>query len=162
MAKAAFVWFSGFGGTSFQNQIFCRLKEHVGCVSQAKVTPKLTPKQFGILYVGITSVRKQISLMALLQDRIGIYKTLKFNSKYSSLNPLSPLATSLGMIWMQPLGHSGSHNRAIHPLLRSLHNHQPNCPLFISSVRSSSGYHGLIEIRSRPLFQIFQILQILK
>ena len=33
--------------------------------------------------------------------------------------------------------------------------------LIISSVRSSSGYHGLIEIR-RPLFQIFQILQILK
>ena len=32
---------------------------------------------------------------------------------------------------------------------------------FISSVRSSSGYHGLIEIRN-PLFQIFQILQILK
>ena len=31
----------------------------------------------------------------------------------------------------------------------------------ISSVRSSSGYHGLIEIRN-PLFQIFQILQILK
>ena len=37
--------------------------------------------------------------------------------------------------------------------------------LFVSSVRSSSGYHGLIEIRSaaaKPLFQIFQILQILK
>ena len=34
---------------------------------------------------------------------------------------------------------------------------------FISSVRSSSGYHGLIEIRSgKPLFQIFQILQIRK
>ena len=34
---------------------------------------------------------------------------------------------------------------------------------FISSVRSSSGYNGLIEIRSsNPLFQIFQILQILK
>ena len=34
---------------------------------------------------------------------------------------------------------------------------------FVSSVRSSSGYHGLIEIRSsNPLFQIFQILQILK
>ena len=36
---------------------------------------------------------------------------------------------------------------------------------FVSSVRSSSGYHGLIEIRSaaaKPLFQIFQILQILK
>jgi len=33
--------------------------------------------------------------------------------------------------------------------------------LFISSVRSSSGYHGLIEIRN-PLFQIFQILQIRK
>ena len=37
---------------------------------------------------------------------------------------------------------------------------------FISSVRSSSGYHGLIEIRSsssaNPLFQIFQILQIRK
>ena len=32
---------------------------------------------------------------------------------------------------------------------------------FVSSVRSSSGYHGLIEIRN-PLFQIFQILQILK
>ena len=35
----------------------------------------------------------------------------------------------------------------------------------VSSVRSSSGYHGLIEIRSsaaNPLFQIFQILQILK
>ena len=35
-------------------------------------------------------------------------------------------------------------------------------PFFVSSVRSSSGYHGLIEIRSRPLFQIFQILQIRK
>ena len=35
--------------------------------------------------------------------------------------------------------------------------------LFVSSVRSSSGYHGLIEIRaSNPLFQILQILQILK
>ena len=35
--------------------------------------------------------------------------------------------------------------------------------LFVSSVRSSSGYHGLIEIRaSNPLFQIFQILQIRK
>ena len=33
----------------------------------------------------------------------------------------------------------------------------------VSSVRSSSGYHGLIEISSsNPLFQIFQILQILK
>ena len=32
---------------------------------------------------------------------------------------------------------------------------------FVSSVRSSSGYHGLLEIR-QPLFQIFQILQILK
>ena len=35
----------------------------------------------------------------------------------------------------------------------------------ISSVRSSSGYHGLLEIRQQqqqPLFQIFQILQILK
>ena len=34
----------------------------------------------------------------------------------------------------------------------------------VSSVRSSSGYHGLIEIRqrSKPLFQIFQFLQILK
>ena len=35
-----------------------------------------------------------------------------------------------------------------------------NHPL-ISSVRSSSGYHGLLEIR-QPLFQIFQILQIRK
>ena len=33
--------------------------------------------------------------------------------------------------------------------------------LVVSSVRSSSGYHGLIEIRN-PLFQIFQILQIRK
>ena len=36
----------------------------------------------------------------------------------------------------------------------------------ISSVRSSSGYHGLLHTRSaaqlNPLFQIFQILQILK
>ena len=31
---------------------------------------------------------------------------------------------------------------------------------FISSVRSSSGYHGLLHIN--PVFQIFQILQILK
>ena len=29
---------------------------------------------------------------------------------------------------------------------------------FVSSVRSSSGYHGLIEIRN-PLFQILQILK---
>ena len=40
------------------------------------------------------------------------------------------------------------------------------CLVFVSSVRSSSGYHGLIEIRSsssaNPLFQIFQILQIRK
>ena len=45
-------------------------------------------------------------------------------------------------------------------------NHVFKKPLtFISSVRSSSGYHGLIDIRSaaqQPLFQIFQILQILK
>ena len=34
--------------------------------------------------------------------------------------------------------------------------------MFVSSVRSSSGYHGLIEIRQRPLYKIFQILQILK
>ena len=37
--------------------------------------------------------------------------------------------------------------------------------IFISSVRSSSGYHGLLHTRrsSNPLFQIFQILlQILK
>ena len=33
---------------------------------------------------------------------------------------------------------------------------------FISSVRSSSGYHGLLEGSANPLFQIFQILQILK
>ena len=33
-------------------------------------------------------------------------------------------------------------------------------PWFISSVRSSSGYHGLLHIN--PVFQIFQILQILK
>ena len=33
--------------------------------------------------------------------------------------------------------------------------------MFVSSVRSSSGYHGLIHTYT-PLFQIFQILQILK
>ena len=33
---------------------------------------------------------------------------------------------------------------------------------FISSVRSSSGYHGLLEGSANPLFQIFQILQIRK
>ena len=35
---------------------------------------------------------------------------------------------------------------------------------FVSSVRSSSVYHGLLEgsSSSKPLFQIFQILQILK
>ena len=35
---------------------------------------------------------------------------------------------------------------------------------FVSSVRSSSGYHGLLEgsSSSKPLFQIFQILQIRK
>ena len=32
----------------------------------------------------------------------------------------------------------------------------------VSSVRSSSGYHGLLEGSSKPLFQIFQILQIRK
>ena len=40
------------------------------------------------------------------------------------------------------------------PILRNLDH-------LVSSVRSSSGYHELIEIRN-PLFQIFQILQILK
>ena len=33
---------------------------------------------------------------------------------------------------------------------------------FVSSVRSSSGYHGLIRTYPQPLFQIFQIIQILK
>ena len=32
---------------------------------------------------------------------------------------------------------------------------------FVSSVRSSSGYHGLLHTYN-PVFQIFQILQILK
>ena len=51
--------------------------------------------------------------------------------------------------------------------LNSIHNQENSVSYhssfysFISSVRSSSGYHGLIEIRN-PLFQIFQILQILK
>ena len=36
--------------------------------------------------------------------------------------------------------------------------------IFINFVRSSSGEHGLIEImkRSKPFFQNFQIIQILK
>ena len=33
---------------------------------------------------------------------------------------------------------------------------------FISSVRSSSVYHGLLHTQRQPLFQIFQILQIRK
>ena len=34
--------------------------------------------------------------------------------------------------------------------------------VLFSSVRSSCGYHGLIRTYPQPLFQIFQILQILK
>ena len=37
-----------------------------------------------------------------------------------------------------------------------------NSTQFVSSVRSSSVYHGLLEGSSKPLFQIFQILQIRK
>ena len=41
---------------------------------------------------------------------------------------------------------------------------RPALNLFVSSVRSSSVYHGLLEgsAAQQPLFQIFQILQIRK
>ena len=53
-----------------------------------------------------------------------------------------------------------------HFLSKKSYSHIAHCTWnIVSSVRSSSGYHGLIEIRSssaNPLFQIFQILQIRK
>ena len=64
------------------------------------------------------------------------------NQKLREFTSTKTPSTSTCRIWFEPLVNT--------------------CFSFVSSVRSSSGYHGLIEIRAaNPLFQIFQI-QILK